>query len=127
LEAYTMHRRTLLLLIASGFVISLPLSASAQINPFRKTRGTHLQATDLNALNDATQKLLGHGQPKVGAKESWNNEKTGIAGTVTAGKAVQRHGLACRMTDYVISGPGAEPKRTATLTWCKTKDGWKIG
>jgi hypothetical protein len=34
-------------------------------------------------------------------------------------------GLACRMTDYVINGPGSEPDRKVSLTWCKTKSGWK--
>jgi ketosteroid isomerase-like protein len=31
------------------------------------------------------------------------------------------------MTNYVINGPGSERARKATLTWCKTKDGWRIG
>jgi surface antigen len=123
-----MHRRTLLLLlVSSGLVIGLPLSASAQINPFRGSRGTQLTTADLTALNEATQHLLDQAHLTAGAKASWNNAKSGVAGTVTAANPVQRHGLACRMTNYLISGPGSEPNRKATLTWCKTKDGWKIG
>ena len=39
---------------------------------------------------------------------------------------MQRKGLACRATSYVITGPGNERQRKAALTWCKTKDGWKM-
>jgi hypothetical protein len=35
--------------------------------------------------------------------------------------------LACRTVDYLITDPAEEPQRKARLTWCTTKDGWKIG
>jgi len=115
------YRSLVLLLVAFG----LPLSASAQINPFRGSKGTPLKSEDLTALNAATNHLLDRPQLAVGDKETWSTAKTGVAGTVTAGDPVQKKGLACRMTDYVINGPGSEPDRKVSLTWCKTKSGWK--
>ena len=118
------HCRPLLLLVLA---IGVPLSASAQINPFRTSRGTPLNAEDLKELSEATYQLLERPQLTVGDMEAWDNMKSGVAGTVTAGNPRQRKGLACRMTNYVINGPGSERQRKAALTWCKTKDGWKIG
>jgi surface antigen len=117
------YRSLVLLLIALG----LPLSASAQINPLRGSKGTPLKAEDLTALNEATNRLLDRPRLAVGDKESWSSANTGVAGTVTAGNPVQKNGFACRIADYVISGPGSEPERRVSLTWCKTKDGWKTG
>jgi len=116
-------RSLLLLLIAIG----LPMSASAQINPFRGSRGTPLNADDIAALRDATNRLLDAPQLAVGDKETWSNTKSGIAGTVTAGSPLKSKGLACRKTSYQVTGPGSERDRNKTLTWCKTKNGWKIG
>ena len=119
-----MAYRALLLLILT---IACPLSATAQINPFRGSRGTPLNAEDLSALRGATNRLLESPQLAIGSQESWSNAKTGIAGTVTAGDPVQLKGLSCRVTDYTIIGPRSAPARDAKLTWCKTKEGWKIG
>ena len=81
------YRSLVLLLIALG----LPLSASAQINPLRGSKGTPLKAEDLTALNEAANRLLDR-QPRlaVGDKESWSVANTGVAGTVTAGNPVQK-------------------------------------
>ena len=119
-----MRSRSLLLLLLA---IALPLSATAQINPFRGSSGTPLNAEDLAALRDATNRLLDQPQVAVGNKETWSNAKSGISGTVTAGNPLQRKGLACRHTSYQVSGPGSERDRSKALTWCKTKSGWKIG
>jgi surface antigen len=118
-------RRSLLLAIGSA---AIPVAAAAQgLNPFRGSKGTPLKADDLKALGDATTKLLDQPQLSVGASEGWSNPVSGISGSVTAGQSVQRHGLACRVTGYAIAGPGKEPPRKVSLTWCKTKDGWKVG
>ena len=101
--------------------------ALAQINPFRGSRGTPLNADDLAALQNATDLLLDRPRLAVGDSETWSNPQSGTSGTVTAGNAAQRTGLACRVVRYQISVPGARPERSVTLTWCKTKDGWKIG
>lgn len=118
------YRGAVLLLLLA---ILLPISASAQINPFRGSRGSPLNSQDLAALNEATTRLLDRPQLTAGASESWNNQQTGIRGTVTAGSSVKRKGLACRVANYTITGPGTARDRKASLTWCKTKDGWKIG
>lgn len=109
------------------FAIAVPIAASAQISPFRNSKGTPLNSDDLAALYAATNRLLDHEMLLPGNSEGWTNPKTGIGGTVTAGAAVQRKGLACRVANYLLTGPARERDRNATLTWCKTKDGWKIG
>jgi surface antigen len=118
----TRHRFLLPLLIA----VSLPQTVSAQINPFRGRSTVPLNAADISALTDATNRLLDQPQLVAGSKETWNSP-SGASGTVTAGDAVRRQGMACRVMNYTIvpGSPGAE--RNRTLTWCKTKDGWKIG
>ena len=116
------HHRPLLLLALS---VLLPLPASAQINPFRGSRSTPLNADDLTALTDASNRLLDRPNLVAGGTEDWNNPQSGITGTVTAGNPVHRKGLACRALSYRITAPA--PQRNAKLTWCKTKDGWKIG
>jgi surface antigen len=112
-----------LLLIAA--CLSQP--ALAQINPFRGSSATPLNADDISALTEATNRLLDRPQLVAGGTETWNNPKSGASGTVTAGNVVQRKGLTCRAVRYrtVAPGPGAE--RSTSLTWCKTTEGWKIG
>jgi surface antigen len=117
------HRFPLLVLIA----VCLSQPAFAQINPFRGSRGTPLNAGDIAALTDATNRLLDQPQLSAGANETWSNAQSGGSGTVTAGDATRRKGLACRVMRYQITMPGANPNRSATLTWCKTTNGWKIG
>jgi surface antigen len=119
----TCNRLLLLLLIAA--CLSQP--AIAQINPFRGSSGTPLNAADITALTDATNRLLDRPDLVAGGIETWSNPQSGASGTVTAGNAVQRKGLACRVVRYQHTIPGPHPQRSVTLTWCKTPDGWKIG
>jgi surface antigen len=108
-------------------VACLSQPASAQINPFRGTRATPLNADDIAALTDATNRLLDRPELTTGAKDTWSNPKSGASGTVTAGTAAKRHGLACRVMHYGLVVPGPHSERDRTLTWCKTHDGWKLG
>jgi surface antigen len=111
----------LLMMLAS----SLTLPASAQINPFRNSRGTPLNAEDLAALTTATNRLLDRPTLTAGETEPWNNPTSGTGGTVTAGNSLQRKGMACRVVTYEITAPTPRARRDAKLTWCKTKGGWK--
>ena len=54
------------------------------------------------------------------------NPESGASGSITAGKALQHAGMACRELRYEATVPGPAPYRKAVLTWCKTKDGWKV-
>jgi surface antigen len=117
-------RRLLPLLL---IVACLSQSAFAQVNPFRGSRSTPLGADDIAALTDATTRLLDRPQLVAGGIETWTNPKSGASGTVTAGSVVQRKGMACRVVRYQNIVPGPDADRVATLTWCKTPDGWKIG
>ena len=113
----------LLLLIGT----CLPGVAQAQINPFRGARGSALNADDISALTDATNRLLNSQGLTASAKEAWSNPKSGTNGTVTAGNAVRQKGLACRVMVYDYTVPGPRAERNRRLTWCKTHDGWKMG
>jgi surface antigen len=116
------HRCSLaLLLLALG--VTQP--ALAQINPFRGTSATPLNNDDIAALTDATNRLLDRPQLAKGNSDTWNNPKSGASGTVTAGDTTQYKGLGCRVMIYKVNVPGPQAERTRTLTWCKTKDGWK--
>ena len=39
---------------------------------------------------------------------------------------LQRKGMACRVVNYQTTVPGPRAQRSATITWCKTNDGWKV-
>jgi hypothetical protein len=117
------HHRILPLLII-GACLSQP--TFAQINPFRGSGATPLNADDLAALTDATNRLLDRPQLVAGDSERWSNAKSEASETVTAGNAEKRKGMACRVVNYRLSLPGPRPQRTGTLTWCKTSDGWKL-
>ena len=117
------HRFLLPLLIA----MCLAEPAVAQINPFRGSGSTPLNNDDISALTDATNRLLDKPQLATGNTESWSNPGTGASGTVTAGSSTHRKGLACRIMRYKNTVSSHSAARSTTLTWCKTKDGWKIG
>lgn len=112
----------LLSLVAGGILIQ---PAFAQINPFRNSQGEPLNSNDLKALENASYRLLGRSDLAPGAADSWHGEHS--SGTVSAGNSVTRKGLNCRILNYKIAmTTGPDRDRTSTLTWCKTKDGWKI-
>ena len=119
----TLQRLLTLMVVA----VCLSQPALAQINPFRGSGGTPLNRDDIAALTDATYRLLDQPQLVAGASETWSNPQSGVSGTVTAGSAVKRHGLACRVVQYERTVPNRTANRSTTLTLCKTKDGWKIG
>ena len=120
-----MSKLRLLVYLMAAIGLSMPVYA--QINPFRGSSGTPLTSADLTALTDATNRLLNRPDLAVGDSETWSNAQSGASGAVTAGAAVQRKGMACRVVSYKNKVPGPRPERGATLTWCKTGDGWKVG
>ena len=120
-----MIRPRLLPLLLIAACLSVP--ALAQINPFRSGRGAPLSAADIQALTEATNRLLDRPQLAPGETETWSNPQSGASGTVTAGNPVQRRGMACRVVYYQTTVVNRATERNRTLTWCKTTDGWKIG
>jgi surface antigen len=74
----------LLTLLVVAVCLSQPVLA--QINPFRGSGGTPLNRDDIAALTDATYRLLDQPQLVAGASEIWSNPRSGIGGTVTAGR-----------------------------------------
>lgn len=117
------HRLLPVLLIAT----CLATPALAQINPYRGSTATPLNADDIAALTAATQRLFDRPQLVAGGTETWSNTKSGASGTVTAGNPTQRKGLACRAMLYDIFVPGPRSERKMTLVVCPTKDGLKVG
>jgi surface antigen len=118
--------RNRLFLLFLLFAVCLSQPALAQINPFRGSRDVPLNAADLAALTEATNRLLDRPQLAAGASENWSNPQSGVSGTATAGNPVQRQGMACRAVIYRATVPGQDTPRSRTLTWCKTKNGWKV-
>ena len=110
-----------LLLIAT----SLSQPVFAQINPFPGRATVPLRKDDISALTEATHHLLDQTGLVAGASETWSSP-SGASGEVTAGNAVHRKGRSCRVMNYQIRTGSPVAERTRTLTWCKTKDGWKI-
>lgn len=113
----------LFLSLVAGGVLGQP--ALAQVNPFRNSEAEPLNSADLKALENASYRLLGHANLTPGASDRWHTEHA--SGTVSAGNAVTRKGLSCRILNYKLA-MAAQPNanRTSSLTWCKTKNGWKI-
>ncbi len=113
----------------SAFLVGTCLlqPAFGQINPFRGSTGEPMRQDDIDALTDATNRLLDRPQLVPGGTETWSNPKSGASGTITAGQPVSRHNLSCRNLQYQIIGPGTRPERNYSTTWCKTPDGWKLG
>src|SRR5271166_706623 len=102
----TLQRILTLLVVA----VCLSQPALAQINPFRGNGGTPLNRDDIAALADATNRLLDQPQLVAGASETWSNPQSGISGTVIAGSAVTRHGMACRTLREDRAQPNREPQ-----------------
>ena len=76
-------QRLLMLLVVA---VCLAQPVLAQINPFRGSGGTPLNRDDIAALTDATYRLLDQPQLVTGASGTWSNPRSGIGGTVTAGR-----------------------------------------
>jgi len=97
---------------------------SAQINPFRGSKGTPLKAEDLTALSAATNRLLDRPQLAAGDKSHGAPEDGGGC-TVTAVQSGAEKRVGLPHGGLRDNGPGSEPDRQVSLTWCKTKGGWK--
>jgi hypothetical protein len=119
-----MIRPRLLPLLLLATCLSQPLLA--QINPFRGSKDVPLGKDDISALTEATNHLLDQTRLVAGDSQTWSSP-SGTSGDVTAGNMVHRQGLVCRVMNYRIRTGASAEERTRALTWCKTKDGWKIG
>ena len=118
-----MIRPRLLPILLIATCLSQPLFA--QINPFRGRATVPLRKDDISALTEATHHLLDQAGLVAGASEAWSSP-SGASGEVTAGNAVHHKGLSCRVMNYQIRIGDSGAERSRTLTWCKTKDGWKV-
>jgi hypothetical protein len=113
------------LLVASTCILLLYPTYSAQAQ--WKTFDTRLKSDDLAALKAATMHLLDRPQLAEGAFEAWSNPRSGVNGTIVAGKPLIRNGTECWALDYFMHVPGPNADRDRAFTWCRTNDGWKIG
>jgi hypothetical protein len=118
---------TVALLIICAIGILQPSVVEAQWRNL--SRGTRLTKQDMDALSAASKQLLDRPQVSDGAFAVWNNPASGASGSIVAGEAVTRNGLACRQLTYftTVVGPGPRPNRTTDVVWCKTETGWKLG
>jgi hypothetical protein len=122
-----MRCRLLSALLISACAVCSICPPQAQFRAFGASVDNRLNSDDLNAANAATIRLLDRPQLAEGGFEAWSNPRSGASGTIVAGKPLTRNGMDCRVLDYFIHVPGPRADRSRVLTWCKTKDGWKIG
>jgi surface antigen len=115
------------LALAAGalFVAAAVAPAGAQINPLGQGDFA-LPREDLTLLGAAEEKLHDPAA-KVGAIESWRNDKNGDAGTVTLISIFERDGMPCRRVTHDIKVRGIKVARQFTISRCRVADGsWKI-
>jgi surface antigen len=124
-----MDRRRLYdaLVAVSLFGIFPHQPAFSAVNPFHGSHGEPMRQADMDALIEATNRLLDRPQLVPGSTETWSNPASGAKGTIIAGKQVIRHNLHCRVLQHRIGGSEPGPERNYTTTWCRTPDGWKLG
>jgi len=124
----THSRRRLLFIVLCTAGLVQAGDTHAQRRPFQGSRQTRLNKQDLDAMDSATKELLDRTDLADGSLAVWNNPQSGAGGTIVAGKGLNRNGMACRQLTYFTTVPtGPRATRTTELTWCRTKEGWKIG
>ena len=123
----TQLRRRLFLTVLCAVCLVQAGETYAQRRPYRGSAQTWLNQQDLDALDNATKELLNRPSLSDGSLAVWNNPQSGAGGSIVAGKGVNRNGMTCRQLTYFTTVPGPLSSRTTELTWCRTKDGWKIG
>jgi hypothetical protein len=120
------YLRRLLLVSACIFLLYAAHSTHAQGWAYRSSVDNRLNSDDLDALTAAARHLLDRPQLAEGGFETWSNPRSGVSGTVVAGKPLSRSGMDCRVLNFFTHVPGPNADRNRVFTWCKTKDGWKI-
>jgi hypothetical protein len=116
------------LAIAAGLLVSIDISAQAQISPFRNNRtGQRLSATDMDLLNDSVSSLNQQPNLAVGASKDWNNPATGSHGVTTVSRIFTDHGRPCHAMHHEVFAENATQARGYDLTWCRVAAGnWRI-
>jgi hypothetical protein len=113
--------------IAIGLLVSVPLPALAQINPFVSSRAApRLSDQDMKLLLASVDQLNAQPDVSVGASNSWNNPETGSHGSSSVTRIFKSHGMTCHRLHHEVAAGGRTPPRTYDLNWCLTPDGsWK--
>ena len=117
-----------LLLIPGCVFLLYPAYSQAQWRGFGSSVDNRLNPDDLKALNAAARSLLDRPQLAEGGFEAWSSTRSGVSGTIIAGKPLSRSGMDCWVLNFFthVLGPNADRDRDRAFTWCRTKDGWKI-
>ena len=112
-------------LILLAALACLPMSARAQVNPFRPFHGPTLPRADLDAGKQAASRLLGADPKPVGATETWTGPTSGNSGVLTIERAYQRQGHVCRaVRSRIIYKQGTE--RSFLLQACRVGGRWRL-
>ena len=116
------------LLLAGLCLVSIGVSATAQINPFRGNRWeSTLSATDLDLQGNSINQLNRKPNLEVGAVESWSNPATGSYGSSKVTRIFVDAKRPCHEIHHEVAAQGRTPPRTYELTWCRISNGqWKI-
>ena len=109
------------------FAILVPAGATAQVNPFRGSRGPGLTPEDNQLLFASVARLNAAEPSQVGSSEAWSNPQTGSSGTSTILRVFHSGGMACHLVRHHLVVAGRQPGHNYRLTWCRTPSGeWKI-
>lgn len=106
-------------------LVTAPVAAQAQVNPFRGLRGPTLTQPDITAGRAAAARLLGANPKPAGSVEEWANPASGNAGTLTVERAYRRAGRDCRdVRSSVNYSNGAE--RSLLFRACRVGGQWRL-
>ena len=111
---------------ALAFAFLLPAAATAQVNPFRGSRGPGLSSEDNQLLFESVARLNAAEPSQVGRSEAWSNPQTNSSGTSTILRVFHSGGMTCHLVRHHVVVAGRQPGHNYRLTWCLTSSGeWK--
>ena len=119
-----MARQTITLSLGLIAAVSSAGMAQAQLWPMR-TQARGLTQGDIDAGKEATKPLFTDAATP-GQSLAWSNPDTGNSGYTTYEKPLRIKGLACRAMRYEVDLTKPARKRSFSVNWCQTKDGWKV-
>ena len=108
-----------LLLVPGCIFLLCPAYSQAQWRGFGSSVDNRLNPDDLKALNAAARSLLDRPQLAEGGFEAWSSTRSGVSGTIIAGKPLSRSGMDCRVLNFFthVPGPNADRDRDRWGDW----------
>jgi surface antigen len=115
-------RRTRILLVGVSIAMVAGTAAAQNLGFLRDAPIARMNREDTGMLTRNYQQALD--SLPDGHTNAWTNPKTGSSGTATPLKTTKEKGMTCRLLEITNQAGGLSGR--SELTFCKTKDGWKI-